>query len=527
MKTWVRKSLNVGVLSAGFLLVSGGAAHADWTTGYNAGLLNGNQFDTTLQVPVNVCGNSIAVLGFADAHCGGGATAVKTESASATESATTEDWTTGYNAGVANGNQLDTTLQVPVNISGNAVSVLGFSSASSSGGATAVKGGVSADNDGHGRRHHRGGNGNGNGGYNAGGNGSYSAGSNGNYATEGVANRTEDWTSGYNAGLLNGNQFDTTAQLPINVSGNAIALLGFAGASSQGGAWAVKGESATTESAQATESDHTTGYNAGLLNGNQLDTTLQLPINLCGNSIAILGFASANCGGGATAVKGDVNGGGQGGDNGWGHGHGHHHGGNGNGQGDGGYGNGSDNGDNGYGADTNGNSNAYPHSSGNASDVKANNASAKAHMHKAKTSNHKSVSLDEHAKKNHKGTGAGLSPASDNGYGGGSGVGDDNGYGNGQNNGGYDNGSGQGNGDDNHGRRHHRHHGGNGSSNGGGATAVKGGCGDWTTGFNAGLLNGNQFDTTVQVPVNISGNAISLLGFSNASSSGGALAYSC
>ncbi|MEV6925402.1 chaplin family protein [Dactylosporangium sp. NPDC051485] len=513
MKTWVRKSLNVGVLSAGFLLVSGGAAHADWTSGYNAGLLNGNQFDTTLQVPVNVCGNSIAVLGFADAHCGGGAAAVKTESASATESATTEDWTTGYNAGVANGNQLDTTLQVPVNISGNAVSVLGFSSASSSGGATAVKGGVSADrdNDGHGRRHHRGGgNGNNNGGYNGG--------TNGNYATEGVANRTEDWTSGYNAGLLNGNQLNTTAQLPINISGNAIGLLGFAGASSQGGAWAVKGESA-----QATESNHTTGYNAGLLNGNQADTTLQLPINLCGNSIAILGFASANCGGGATAVKGDVNGAGQGG----GHGHGHGHHGGGNGQGNGGYGNGSNNGDDGYGPDANANNNAYPHSSGNASGVKANHASAKAHMHKAKTSNHKSASLDEHAKKQHKGTGAGLSPASDNGYGGGSGLGDDSGYGNGQNNGGYGNGSGNGD-DDNHGRRHHRHHGdGNGWSNGGGATAVKGGCGDWTTGFNAGLLNGNQLNTTVQVPVNISGNAISLLGFSNASSSGGALAYSC
>ncbi|MGI5246355.1 chaplin family protein [Dactylosporangium sp. CA-139066] len=537
MKTWVRKSLNVGVLSAGFLLVSGGVAHAsDWTTGYNAGLLNGNQFDTTLQVPVNVCGNSIAVLGFANAHCGGGATAVKTESASATESATTEDWTTGYNAGVANGNQLDTTLQVPVNVSGNAVSVLGFSSAQSAGGATAVKGGIASDDSHHGRRHHRhdgDGNGQGNGGYNGGANGGYSASNNGNYATESAANRTEDWTSGFNAGLLNGNQFDTTAQLPINVSGNAIALLGFAGASSQGGAWAVKGESyQATESAQATESNHTTGYNAGLLNGNQLDTTLQLPINLCGNSIAILGFSSASCGGGATAVKGDGNGQGNGQG---GHRHHRNHGGwgDGNGQGNGGngYGNGSDNGDaNGYGPDTNGNSNAYSHASGNASDVKANNASmTHKSMHKASKKTHKAIDLDEHAKnKKHNGTGAGLSPASDSGYGNGSGVGDDNGY-NGQNNGGY--GNGNGNGDDNGGwgnggRRHHRHHGGAGQGNGG-ATAVKGGCGDWTTGYNAGLLNGNQFDTTVQVPINISGNAVSLLGFSNASSSGGALAYSC
>ncbi|WP_432833587.1 chaplin family protein [Dactylosporangium sp. CA-092794] len=537
MKTWVRKSLNVGVLSAGFLLVSGGAAHADWTTGYNAGLLNGNQFDTTLQVPVNVCGNSIAVLGFAGAQCDGGATAIKTESATATESATTEDWTTGYNAGVLNGNQFDTTLQVPVNVSGNAVSVLGFSSASSSGGAAAVKGDVVSDHRGQGNGHHRRHNGGGDG----------NANSNGNYAAESAANRTEDWTSGFNAGLLNGNQFDTTAQLPINVSGNAIALLGFAGASSQGGAWAVKGESAAATESARTEGDHTTGYNAGLLNGNQLSTVLQAPINLCGNSIAILGFASASCDGGATAI----NGGGAGHDGGHGQGNGHGNGwgddnggwGDGNGQGNGGYGNGQSNGDNGYGAGQsngdngygpagNANSNAYANSNGDASDVNANGAGT----HKVKKSNkkaHKAIDLGEHAKNTKKhphGTGAGLAAANNAGYGAGQSNGD-NGYGAGQSNGdnGYDgSGAGMGNGDDdNGGRRHHRHGGGAGAANGGGATAVKGGCGDWTTGYNAGLLNGNQLSTVVQVPVNISGNAVSILGFSNASSSGGALAYSC
>jgi hypothetical protein len=552
MKTWVRKSLNVGVLSAGFLLVSGGAAHADWTTGYNAGLLNGNQFDTTLQMPVNVCGNSIAVLGFASANCDGGAAAIKTESASATESATTEDWTTGYNAGALNGNQFDTTLQVPVNVSGNAVSLLGFSNASSSGGATAIKGNLASDDDDdRGRRHRHGGNGGGqgNGDYGQGqNNGGYDADAMGDYSTEGTANRTEDWTSGYNAGVLNGNQFASTVQTPINVSGNAIALLGFAGASSQGGAWAVKGESATTESAAATESDHTTGYNAGLLNGNQFDSTVQVPINLCGNAIAVLGFASANCGGGATAINGDGWGGGQGQGQGNGHGHGHGNGhgqGNGgydddqgSGQGNGGYGQGQNNG--GYGPDTNANSNAYANSNGNASDVKANNASdvkannastTHANMHKAKKSNkkaHKAIDLGEHAKGNRHGNGhgngAGLAAANDPGYGQGQNNG---GYGQGQNNGGYGNGQGMGQGDDDNGGHGHGHGNGNGNSNGGGATAVKGGCGDWTTGFNAGLLNGNQFDSTVQVPVNISGNAVSILGFSQASSSGGALAYSC
>ncbi|MFF5231226.1 chaplin family protein [Dactylosporangium sp. NPDC000521] len=529
MKTWVRKSLNVGVLSAGFLLISGGAAHADWTTGYNAGLLNGNQFDTTLQLPVNVCGNSIAVLGFADASCGGGAAAVDTESA------TTEDWTTGYNAGVANGNQLDTTLQVPVNVSGNAVSVLGFSSASSQGGAYAVKGGVASDKGrgnghghGHGRGHGHGGNGGNNGGYAGNNNGGYAA--DDDY-TESVGNRTEDWTSGYNAGLLNGNQFDTTLQLPVNLSGNAISVFGFSSAQSAGGAWAVKGESASTES--ATTEDWTTGYNAGLLNGNQFDTTVQAPINVCGNAIAVLGFSSASCGGGAVAVDGD--GAGWGGGN--GHGHGHH----GNGGGNGGYGdddwddNGNGGGNGGYGDDDadggygnsnhQGNPGAYNNASGNASNMGAHGASA----------SHGKVKTKKVSSEHSRGNGAGTGTANDGGYGNGGGN-NNGGYGNGNNNGGYGNGNGSdnggyGNGAGNGGHgRGHGHHGrgnGGGSSNGGGAVAVKGSCSDWTTGYNAGLLNGNQFDTTLQVPINISGNAISLFGFSQASSQGGAVAYSC
>jgi hypothetical protein len=71
--------------------------------------------------------------------------------------------------------------------------------------------------------------------------------------------------------------------------------------------------------------------------------------------------------------------------------------------------------------------------------------------------------------------------------------------------------------------------GGNGSGNGGGAGAGAGAgsCSDWTTGYNAGLLNGNQIKNTIQIPVDISGNAIAVLGFASASSTGGAMAHSC
>ncbi|MEV0716097.1 chaplin family protein [Asanoa sp. NPDC050611] len=39
-----------------------------------------------------------------------------------------------------------------------------------------------------------------------------------------------------------------------------------------------------------------TGHNAGILNGNQVVVPVQVDVNLCGNSIAVLGNAAASCG---------------------------------------------------------------------------------------------------------------------------------------------------------------------------------------------------------------------------------------
>lgn len=46
------------------------------------------------------------------------------------------------------------------------------------------------------------------------------------------------------------------------------------------------------------------GYNFGAFNGNQFSSVFQAPISVCGNSIAILGFASSSCRGGAFAYNG-------------------------------------------------------------------------------------------------------------------------------------------------------------------------------------------------------------------------------
>jgi ABC-type nickel/cobalt efflux system permease component RcnA len=42
-------------------------------TGGNFSVLGGNQVFVPISVPINVCGNAIAVLGFAQASCKGGA----------------------------------------------------------------------------------------------------------------------------------------------------------------------------------------------------------------------------------------------------------------------------------------------------------------------------------------------------------------------------------------------------------------------------------------------------------------------
>jgi hypothetical protein len=522
MKTWVRRSLNVGVLGAGFLLVSGAAAaQADQVSGPNAGIASGNQLSSVLQLPIDISGNAVSVLGFADASSVGGAGAVNTESASTTEAGQVS----GFNSGILTGNQVSSVVQVPVSVCGNSIAVLGFANASCVGGAGAVNGGGGGlgnggwdrgdwddngdgqgnggygdtddndygdtDDDGYGgssgggygmgggratrTHHHHGEYGQGSGGHGMGGGahgtsrGPRAFGGGGGHA---LSDGGADQVTGYNAGVLTGNQVSSVIQAPIDVSGNAIALFGFASASSVGGA------GASNESASTTEAGQVSGFNAGFLTGNQISSVVQVPISVCGNSIAILGFADASCVGGAAAVNG-----GGGWDNG------------------GNWTRPVDDDDDAGNAggpydpyDPSGTSTGRPMASGHGA-----HGASKA----AKKAGKKAKHADEHGSfgaRGHHGTSAGGNASG--GYGGSSSGGDDYDYGHGS-------GSGSGNG------------------NGGGGS-WGGNCGpDQITGFNAGLLSGNQFSNVAQVPIDISGNAISILGFASARSVGGAAAVNC
>src|SRR2546430_1473350 len=122
MKTWVRKSLKVGVLSAGFLLIGGAAAASAATTTDNFGILGGNQVQAPIQVPISVTGNAIGLLGPASAASHGSGAMV---SPSATGAGSSSD-----NTGVGSGNQVTPVIQVPIDVCGNSIGALGSADAS-------------------------------------------------------------------------------------------------------------------------------------------------------------------------------------------------------------------------------------------------------------------------------------------------------------------------------------------------------------------------------------------------------------
>jgi hypothetical protein len=62
----------VAVAASGVMLL-GSPANAGVSTRGDDGVLSGNQVLIPISIPVNVCGNSVAVIGIAGAGCKGGA----------------------------------------------------------------------------------------------------------------------------------------------------------------------------------------------------------------------------------------------------------------------------------------------------------------------------------------------------------------------------------------------------------------------------------------------------------------------
>ncbi|HEY8474291.1 MAG TPA: chaplin family protein [Natronosporangium sp.] len=229
MRTWVRHSLNVGALTAGALLAGTGAAHAQpaMVSTDNVGIANGTQVFAPIQAPVDVCGNAAAVGGFATAGCEGGSAAELDP-----------EWTFRHfqmlstdNVGIGNGTQVFAPIQAPVNVCGNAVAVGGAAAAG-------CEGGANADLELPGSDRHK-------------------------------------------------PKYDYQAASPVAADSPVAARVSTPG---------VEGVADASGTATMISSG-----NLGVLNGTQAAIPVQIPINICGNSIAVLGVATAACEGGARA----------------------------------------------------------------------------------------------------------------------------------------------------------------------------------------------------------------------------------
>jgi small secreted domain DUF320 len=346
MKTWVRKTLSVGVLAAGALLFAPGAAQADVSqdSSGNVGILNGTQVFAPIAVPLNVVGNSIGVAGEANS-AGSGINFVESgqHRKRGGKNGRHVSQNTSGNFGIANGTQAYLPISVPVNVVGNSAAVLGLATASGAGvnhvESTKVE-------HGKGNRGGRGGDQNSSGNFgvlngtqvyapidvpiNLCGNAlsilglaqSQAACVNGDGGGHRRESTSQD-TSG-NYGIANGTQVYAPISAPLNIAGNSIGVAGEANSAAV----------AKNESARGHDFSQDSSGNVGILNGTQLAAPISIPINVCGNSLAVLGLANS-----AAACGNDVDGDG-------GRGHGHKGNGGDNGHGHGHNGNGGDNGDN-------------------------------------------------------------------------------------------------------------------------------------------------------------------------------------
>ena len=123
---WLKSSVGVAALTVAF--ASGTGVALAGTTSGDGSILGGNQVSVPISVPVNVCGNAIAILGEAFGMCEGGA--------SVSGGSGHGSSTTSGNGSIGGGNQISVPISVPVNVCGNSASVLGTAVSGCKGGST-------------------------------------------------------------------------------------------------------------------------------------------------------------------------------------------------------------------------------------------------------------------------------------------------------------------------------------------------------------------------------------------------------
>ncbi|TXS52475.1 DUF320 domain-containing protein [Streptomyces sp. uw30] len=103
---------------------------ADGAAVDSAGLLAGNTIQVPVHVPVNVCGNTVNVVGLLNPAVGNKCTNKDEHKAGATSHGGASAKGSGKDSpGVVSGNVVELPVHVPVNVSGNSVNVVGVGNA--------------------------------------------------------------------------------------------------------------------------------------------------------------------------------------------------------------------------------------------------------------------------------------------------------------------------------------------------------------------------------------------------------------
>jgi len=265
---WATGAMKVAVFSAALAIPGTGIAMAAGpisATGGNGSILGGNQINLPVSAPVDICGNGTGILGPAAAGCDGGAS-VSNGGRSGSGSEGIER--TSGNGSILGGNQVNAPVSTPVSACGNSVAAGGEAFSGCRGGAST------------GGTHHTRGRG-------SGGLGDF-GGSGG-----GTSGPSVERTSG-NGSIVGGNQVNAPVSAPVDICGNALALLGESRAACAGGA-------SVTGAGSGAAFERTSG-NGSIGGGNQVNAPISAPIDACGNSTAILGSAFAGCRGGASVT---------------------------------------------------------------------------------------------------------------------------------------------------------------------------------------------------------------------------------
>lgn len=125
MRQVTRKSLVTVAAAGGVFALGGGFAHADsganGTASNSPGVASGNSVQAPVHVPVNACGNTVNVVGLLNPAFGNKCANVSKPGGSGSSA----EGGTSNSPGVGSGNNVQAPVEVPVNVCGNSVTAVG------------------------------------------------------------------------------------------------------------------------------------------------------------------------------------------------------------------------------------------------------------------------------------------------------------------------------------------------------------------------------------------------------------------